>query len=536
MPEERLQKILARAGLGSRRVCEALIQAGRVTVDGQVVTELGRRVDPAIAQIAVDGQPVTLERLRYIMLHKPAGHLSSPDPRAGLPSWADLVRVPERMYAVGRLDQDSEGLLLLTNDGELALRLMHPRYGHVKTYLVEVEGVPSPRKVRRWQHGVMLDDGPTLPAEVEVLREPPAFAKQLSGPRHDAMRDENLRSNDFSRSTHVGATLVAPMKENQIPTRAASSPARTTWLRFKLREGRKRQLRRMVALLGHPARRVIRIGLGPLSLGDLKPGEWRDLTPGEIKALREAAFGAEQARALKSSQERKTKRLIPTTIAIDGPSASGKSTIGGLLARELNYLYFDTGVMYRAVAAVALARGIPIEDEAAITALAEQVRLEVLPPTVDDGRDVTVLADGQDITRDLRRRNVEKAVSPVSAYPGVRAALKVQQRRIGEAGRVVMVGRDIGTAVLPDAELKIYLDATLTERARRRYRERLARGEQVEMEQVLQDVRRRDEIDSTRQHAPLTVAEDAIIVDSTNLTIDEVLQRVLGLARGRADY
>lgn len=227
--------------------------------------------------------------------------------------------------------------------------------------------------------------------------------------------------------------------------------------------------------------------------------------------------------------------MIPTTITIDGPSASGKSTIGGLLARKLQYLYFDTGVMYRAVAAVALARGIPIEDEAAITALAEQVRLEVLPPTVDDGRDVTVLADGQDITWDLRRRDVERAVSPVSAYPGVRAALRVQQRRIGEAGRVVMVGRDIGTVVLPDAELKIYLDATLAERARRRYRERLARGEKVELEQVLQDVRRRDEIDSTRQHAPLAAAEDAIIVDSTDLTIDEVLQRVLGLVRNRRD-
>lgn len=559
MSEERLQKILARAGLGSRRVCEALIQAGRVTVDGRVVTVLGLQVDPSVVEIAVDGQPIALEQLRYIMLHKPAGYLSSPDPRAGLPSWADLVRVPERLYAVGRLDQDSEGLLLLTNDGDLALRLMHPRYKHVKTYLVEVKGVPNPRNVRRWQHGVMLDDGPTLPAEVEVLRQPPPqFAGQvpnvaLTAPGSAKMQRSTLSGTERSRKGEAAvtgrtasfdsglspsaqdATTKGKPSEHRTSPQSASSPAHTTWLRFKLREGRKRQLRRMVALLGHPAQRVIRIGLGPLSLGDLKPGEWRDLTPGEIKALREAVFGAEQAHALKSSPERKTKRLIPTTIAIDGPSASGKSTIGGLLARELNYLYFDTGVMYRAVAAVALARGIPIEDEAAVTALAERVRLEVLPPTADDGRDVTVLADGQDITWDLRRRDVEKAVSPVSAYPGVRAALRIQQRRIGEAGRVVMVGRDIGTVVLPDAELKIYLDATLAERARRRFRERLMRGEQVKIEQVLQDMRRRDEIDSTRQHAPLTAAEDAIIVDSTNLTIAEVLQRVLGLVLGRAD-
>lgn len=496
MPEERLQKVLAQAGLGSRRACEELITAGRVAVDGRVITELGVRVDPAQADIRVDGKRVAQERLRYIMLHKPAGYLSGPDERAGYPAWTDLVKVPERVYAVGRLDQDSEGLLLLTNDGELALRLMHPRYEHPKTYLVEVDGVPDARKVRRWQHGVMLDDGPTLPALVTVLRKSP-----------------------FKESPDRSASGAPPVRR------------RTTWLRFTLREGRKRQIRRMVSLLGHPALRVIRIGLGPLRLEDLRRGKWRDLTPGEVRALREAAFHGREPGAEAPTSERKTASLTPTTIAIDGPSASGKSTIGGLLARELDYLYFDTGVMYRAVAAVALARGIPIADEAAVTLLAETVRLDVAPPTIDDGRDVTVLADGQDITWEIRRREVEKAVSPVSAYPGVRRALSEQQRRIGQAGRVVMVGRDIGTVVLPDADLKIYLDATLAERARRRYLERTARGEQVEMSQVQQDVRRRDEYDSTRQHAPLAAAEDAIVVDSTGLTVDEVLQRVLSLVR-----
>ncbi len=216
MIEERLQKVLAQAGLGSRRACEELITAGRVTVDGRVVTELGLRVDPAVAQIRVDGQPVAQERLRYIMLHKPSGYLSNQDVRAGYPSWADLVKTPERSYGVGRLDQDSEGLLLLTNDGELALRLMHPRYEHAKTYLVEVEGWPDTRKVRRWQHGVMLDDGPTLPAQVAMLPAPPPEARQA--------------------------------REN-----VARPPRRTRWLQFTLREGRKRQLRRMVGLLGHPA-------------------------------------------------------------------------------------------------------------------------------------------------------------------------------------------------------------------------------------------------------------------------------------------
>ncbi len=216
------------------------------------------------------------------------------------------------------------------------------------------------------------------------------------------------------------------------------------------------------------------------------------------------------------------------TIAIDGASASGKSTIGKLLAEELSYLYFDTGVMYRAVAAVALARGIPIDDEAAVTALSEQVRLEIQTPTVDDGRDVTVLADGQDITWDIRRREVEKAVSPVSAYAGVRAAMCVQQRRIAEAGHIVMVGRDIGTVVLPGADLKIYLDATLSERARRRHLERAAtasRWTSIRCRRTCGAAM--STIDAAAR--ALAAAADAIVVDSTGLSVEEVLERVMGL-------
>jgi cytidylate kinase len=201
------------------------------------------------------------------------------------------------------------------------------------------------------------------------------------------------------------------------------------------------------------------------------------------------------------------------------------------LAKELGYLYFDTGVMYRAITWVALARGVPIEDEATVTALAGQVRLDVLPPTVADGRDVTVLADGDDITWQIRRPEVEQAVSPVSAYAGVRRALTIQQRRIGQAGHVVMVGRDIGTVVLPGADLKIYLDASLAERARRRYLERRARGQDVTQDEVAADLRRRDQIDSNRQHAPLAAASDAIVVDTTGLSIEEVMERVVRLVK-----
>jgi cytidylate kinase len=224
---------------------------------------------------------------------------------------------------------------------------------------------------------------------------------------------------------------------------------------------------------------------------------------------------------------------LPSTIAVDGPAASGKSTIGGLLAERLGYVYFDTGVMYRAVTWAAIARGIAVKDEAAVTGLAERLRIDVIRPTVADGRQYTILADGQDVTWEIRSPEVDLGVSPVSAYPGVRAALTAQQRRIGQQGKVVMVGRDIGTVVLPDADLKIYLDATVEERAGRRFREMLDRGEPAEFDQVLASVRRRDEIDSGRALAPLRAADDAIVIDTTALGIQEVLERVLTLVDGR---
>jgi cytidylate kinase len=222
---------------------------------------------------------------------------------------------------------------------------------------------------------------------------------------------------------------------------------------------------------------------------------------------------------------------VTSVIAIDGPAASGKSTIGAALAEKLGYLYFDTGVMYRVVTCVALSRSIPIDDEPAVTALAEKVRIDILPPDVNDGRQYTILADGKDITWDIRSRAVDANVSPVSAYAGVRRAMTQQQRRIGLRRRVVMVGRDIGTVVLPEAGLKIYLDASVEELARRRYRERLARGEQVEFDAVLREMQRRDQIDSSRSVAPLKKADDAVYLDSTGLSISEVLERVLEIVR-----
>ena len=225
----------------------------------------------------------------------------------------------------------------------------------------------------------------------------------------------------------------------------------------------------------------------------------------------------------------------PDTITIDGPAAAGKSTIGSKLAQRLNYLYFDTGVMYRAVTWAALHRGLNISNPEEITALAQQLRIDVLPPNVDDGRQYTILADGQDVTWLIRDAAVEAGVSPVSTYRGVREALVAQQRRIGAQGRVVMVGRDIGTVVLPHADLKIYLDARVRERAKRRYRELTQRGEDANYDGVLVAMQRRDEIDSGREIAPLQAADDAIVVDTSGLTIEEVLDVIAGLIDERAD-
>lgn len=222
---------------------------------------------------------------------------------------------------------------------------------------------------------------------------------------------------------------------------------------------------------------------------------------------------------------------LPSIIAIDGPAASGKSTLGFRLAEVLGYLYFDTGLMYRAVTWLALNRGIDVNDELAVTRLAEDVPIEVTAPSLEDGRACDVVVDGHDITWEIRKPEVDANVSVVSAYSGVRKALTAQQRRIGMRGRVVMVGRDIGTVVLPEADLKIYLDASPEERANRRHKEILERGGRANYAEVLGKVIDRDRIDSTRAIAPLKPAADAVILDSDALDADEVFEKAYDLCK-----
>lgn len=224
---------------------------------------------------------------------------------------------------------------------------------------------------------------------------------------------------------------------------------------------------------------------------------------------------------------------LPRNIAIDGPAASGKTTIGTLVANKIGYMCLDTGIMYRAVALQALKEGIKIADETAVTRLAERIAIDIQPATSEDGRQFDVMINGEDHTWDIRAAAVNAVVSEVSAYPGVRRAMTVQQRKIAEKGKIVMIGRDIGTVVLPDAELKIYLDASVEVRAQRRYVEDLSHGKDACLEDVIESLRHRDEIDSGRAIAPLKAADDAIIIDSDKMTVYEVVEFVMGLLDNR---
>jgi CMP/dCMP kinase len=226
----------------------------------------------------------------------------------------------------------------------------------------------------------------------------------------------------------------------------------------------------------------------------------------------------------------------PPAIAIDGPAASGKTTIGKMLAEELDYLLLDTGSMYRAATLAALENGVDIDDEAAVTHLTQQTVIDIRPAAGEgDGRLYTVLLDGRDITWELRAPAIDRHVSQVSAYPEVRRILVERQREIAQQCKVIMVGRDIGTVVLPEAQLKLYVVASPEERAERRCAERRQQGQNVDYDSVLADVIRRDAIDSSRVHSPLRPASDAILLDSTGKSPQSLLGEILSLAQLKAE-
>jgi len=234
MAKERVQRILAQAGVGSRRACEQLIAAGRVTVNGQPI-QLGDKADPQSDQIRLDGRVIEIASPIYVALYKPRNVISSTVKQGDAPIITDLVPIEARLYPVGRLDRQSEGLILLTNDGELTNHLTHPRYQHEKEYRILVAQQPTQEQLEAWRSGIQIEDGfKTAPARV------------------------------WQEKTH----------------------GKGAWLRVVLHEGHKRQLRRVAAQLGLAVVRLIRVRIGPLHLGNLKKGQWRHLTPDEVASLK----------------------------------------------------------------------------------------------------------------------------------------------------------------------------------------------------------------------------------------------------------
>ncbi len=217
---------------------------------------------------------------------------------------------------------------------------------------------------------------------------------------------------------------------------------------------------------------------------------------------------------------------LPKIIAIDGPGGSGKSSICGAIARDLGYLFVDTGAFYRAVTLAAIRAGAIQADESMLVGITERARLDITSDRDADDRDYTIWLDGQDVTSAIQQADVDSNVSRVAAMGGVRTALNQKYRQLASRGPVIMAGRDIGTVVLPHADLKIYLDASPEARAERRYRQRVAAGQQADYDEILAGLRKRDQIDSERAIAPLRQAPDAVYIHTDHLDIDGVIQQV----------
>ena len=501
MAPERLQKVIAAAGIASRRQAERLIAAGRVTVDGRVAT-LGESVEPGGALIAIDGRPVgEASTLVHLVANKPLGVVATTRDRHAARTVLDLVpralAGAGRLYPVGRLDQDSEGLILLTNDGAWADRVLHPRFGVEREYAIGLGRALGPDQEAGLRAGIRLDEGLATLSHLRPMT---------------AVEVRNL------------AAVIDPRPSPEL-----------AWYRATLRQGWKRQLRRMFAAAGSPIDRLARVRIGTVRLGDapLGRGPAAERRRGPVARRRPGILDPMTANDPPAAAPGTTdptagpRPRAGLVIAIDGPASSGKSSVGAAAARDLGYRFCDTGLLYRALTDLALRRGVGLGDPAGLVPLVDEV--ELAPDA--DGRLARVLIDGVDVTDEVRRPEVDRSVSEVSRVPEVRAALLARQRELAAPGGIVMAGRDIGTVVLPDADLKLFLDASAEERARRRAEERGLDPESAEAMAILADLRRRDDLDRNRPVAPLAAAADAVHIATDGNTFEQTVAAVEAVIR-----
>ena len=508
MTRERIQKVIANAGLASRRGGEELVRAGRVTVDGRSAI-IGEQVDPTMQRVEVDGAPLPAvsSKRSYWQLNKPAGVVSTVRDRHAERTVMELLpqdaRRTARLYPVGRLDEESEGLLLFTDDGVWADLLLHPRYGVEREYMVGLDHSVMKSQKLALRNGIELEEG-------------------------------------LARLDHLDDVTPAQVRNLMLLLEPPYPELR--WYRVVLAQGWKRQIRRMFEAVGMPVRRLVRVRVGSLKLTDLPVGQARRLTHQEMTQLASCARATTTTRPTRPAradapgqaaadtadtvepapvepQAAAPRRIV---VAIDGPSSSGKSTVGAEAARRLGYRICDTGLLYRAVAWLALDRGVEPSDTAALVPLAAEVTL-----VADSrGRLRRVQVDKRDVTREVTGAAVDRAVSSYAKVPELRAALVTRQRGLAARGGIIMAGRDIGTVILPDADVKIYLNASAEERARRRAAQRRTTDE-TEAGQILDDLRRRDSIDSSRETAPLRTAADAVIINTDGNSLDQTIDAVM---------
>jgi cytidylate kinase len=356
--------------------------------------------------------------------------------------------------------------------------MLHPSHGVEREYAIGLERLLEPDQQRALEHGIEMEEG----------------IARLFG----------LRRQTVTESRMLAGVIGGETKP-------------VHWYHATLRQGMKRQLRRMFAAVGNPVRRLVRVRFGTLSLAGMTLGDVRELTTAELRQL-------EQLTRRRAAQREAGRGLI---VSLDGPGGSGKSTVGARAATELEYRFCDTGVLYRGLTWLAVEHEVDLDDPAALARLVPQI--ELAPD--DNQRYVRLLVDGREVTTELHTAAVDREVSRVSQHAPVREALLPVQRRLAAPGRLIMAGRDIGTVILPDADLKLFLEVSVEERARRRARERGLATDVRAQEQIEEDLRRRDSIDSSREAGPLRVPEGATIVHTEGNTLDETVADVVDVIR-----